>query len=74
MTIETLAIGGLEVFAKATWVIIGLFIVYFFLWLIAIFDSIRDRNILGLVILILLPGIGLPIYFLFLNQPSGRVK
>ncbi len=51
---------------------IGLLIVYFFIWLFALFDAIRDRNILGLIILIVFPFIGLIIYLLFLNKPSGR--
>jgi len=72
MTLETLAIAGLETFATATWTVIGLVLVYLFIWLFAVFDALRDGNLLGLIVLILLPGFGLLIYLIFLNQPSGR--
>ena len=72
MTLETLAISGLETFASAIWVVVGVFMIYFFIWLFAIFDSLRDGNLLGLIVLFLFPGIGLLIYLIFLNKPSGR--
>ena len=64
--------AGLEIIGGAIFVIIGLLLTYFIILLIALFDAIRDENILGLIILLIFPFFGLIIYLLFLNKPSGR--
>lgn len=62
----------LEIIGTTMLVVIGLLIVYSFMWLFSIFDAIRDRNLLGVIILIIFPFLGLIIYLLFLNKPSGK--
>ncbi|MBU1027905.1 MAG: PLDc N-terminal domain-containing protein [Nanoarchaeota archaeon] len=55
-------------------ILIGAIILYLILLIFAIFDAIRDRNWVWLIVVLLLQPIGMILYWIFGNIPSGQQR
>lgn len=53
-----------------TWIWIGLILLIGFIFLITLIDIIRDKNWIWLLIVLIAPGLGLILYWLFGNIRS----
>jgi len=62
-------IQSTNTYAPLVLLIMGIFGLFFLvIQLLALIDSIRDRNLMGFLVVFFMPGLGTIIYWLFLNE------